>query len=172
MTKNWFLFTGEYYIMFVNSTKYGIKEFLISKEDFDRVSEYTWRLFVAKSKYNKVFYATTGSPKCKFGQLLLHRFLTNCPPDKQVDHINRNTFDNRQENMRICTASENLLNRGEVLNYPNKSTGIKGLGYYYISNRKRYMYCVNIRKYKLKFFDNKELALAYIEECKQGLHRR
>jgi hypothetical protein len=32
-------------------------------------------------------------------------------PSKQIDHINRNACDNRIENLRDVTASENLVNR-------------------------------------------------------------
>lgn len=45
-------------------------------------------------------------------QVALHRALMNAPEDMQVDHINRNTLDNRRANLRLCTARQNLLNRG------------------------------------------------------------
>jgi len=45
---------------------------------------------------------------------LLHRFIVgeeNIPKGKHIDHINDNTLDNRRENLRICTRSENMKNR-------------------------------------------------------------
>ena len=42
----------------------------------------------------------------------LHRYLTNCPKNMEVDHINHNTLDNRQENLRICTSIINKQNLG------------------------------------------------------------
>jgi hypothetical protein len=47
----------------------------------------------------------------KRGRLLLHRVITDCPAELQVDHINHQTLDNRRANLRIVTASENGKNR-------------------------------------------------------------
>ena len=42
----------------------------------------------------------------------MHReILGKIPEGYVVDHINRNGLDNRKKNLRICTVSENLLNR-------------------------------------------------------------
>jgi hypothetical protein len=44
---------------------------------------------------------------------LLHRWLMGCTPGdgRIVDHANRNRLDNRRQNLRIVTASENTQNR-------------------------------------------------------------
>lgn len=55
---------------------------------------------------------------CKDGKEYSHKvhrlvamlFLTNTENKQQIDHINRNIIDNRVENLRWCTRSENMLN--------------------------------------------------------------
>lgn len=58
---------------------------------------------------------------------VLHRWITEAPDDLQVDHINRDTLDNRDCNLRIVTAKENTQNKGL---YRNSKTKIKGITYY------------------------------------------
>ena len=43
----------------------------------------------------------------------LGRFLLEPGPNMMVDHINRNPFDFRRSNLRICTRAENARNRGK-----------------------------------------------------------
>ena len=45
-------------------------------------------------------------------------------PAMQVDHINRNRQDNRIENLRLVTNSQNSMNKGR---HPNNKSGIKGV---------------------------------------------
>lgn len=40
----------------------------------------------------------------------MHRLIMGSPVDKVVDHINGNRFDNRRENLRVCTQQQNTLN--------------------------------------------------------------
>lgn len=42
----------------------------------------------------------------------MHRDIMECPRGYVVDHINMDKLDNRRENLRICTKSQNGMNRG------------------------------------------------------------
>lgn len=41
----------------------------------------------------------------------MHRLLLGDPPQDVVDHINRNRQDNRRENLRACSTSQNMRNQ-------------------------------------------------------------
>lgn len=54
----------------------------------------------------------------------MHRVIAETPKGKETDHINGNRLDNRKENLRVCTATENRRNVGVK---KNSLTGIKGV---------------------------------------------
>lgn len=55
----------------------------------------------------------------------LHRYVTDAPPDVEVDHINCDPMDNRKANLRFSTKTTNGQNR-EAANR-NSVTGIRGV---------------------------------------------
>ena len=59
--------------------------------------------------------------------ILIHRMILNAPAHLEVDHINGNRLDNRRENLRLVTSSQNKMNRG-----PRKDckSGIKGVSWH------------------------------------------
>jgi len=48
------------------------------------------------------------------GNKFLHRLIMNPPANMQIDHVNKNKLDNRRINLRVCTHSENQMNRGKT----------------------------------------------------------
>ncbi|PGF00848.1 HNH endonuclease signature motif containing protein [Bacillus toyonensis] len=76
------------------------------------------RLYISGKEGN--FYASfTMSGKNNY----LHRWVANAPRGSVVDHINGNTFDNRKENLRVCTQQQNIANTIKYKGY--KESGCK-----------------------------------------------
>ena len=91
---------------------------LVDDDDYDVLNKYKWR----KEASGYVF--RTGSIKGRNVPVRMHRVVMEAPKGLQVDHINGNKLDNRKENLRLATRSENQRNVGKRSS--NKS-GYKGV---------------------------------------------
>lgn len=95
---------------------------IVDDKDFEELSKYKW----SASHDGKSFYAcrSFGYKDGKQKKIKMHRQILG---DKcvglQVDHINMNTLDNRRENLRACTKSQNMMNRGKTA---KNTSGFKG----------------------------------------------
>jgi hypothetical protein len=104
---------------------------LVDDEDYDRLNEHKWyakREHKSRSSKDK-FYVRRNSPTDSNGKrkpILMHREITNAPKGMSVDHINGNPLDNRKDNLRVCTYSQNQMNRGKI---KNNTSGYKGVFY-------------------------------------------
>ena len=95
-----------------------IVQLLVDKKYVPLLKKHHWFW----NKYNGRGYAGT---KFKRKTLLLHRFIIkDIPHGFIVDHVNRNSRDNRRCNLRICTHAENM--RNHVISRRNTS-GITGV---------------------------------------------
>lgn len=92
----------------------GEKIILLDEDFVDIASKYQWSIGTHG-------YATSGAGK---EQVLLHRLVIKANSTEQVDHINRNKLDNRIENLRLCNASQNMMNKEKPLASQNKYKGI------------------------------------------------
>jgi len=89
----------------------------------------------------------------------MFRIIVNPFKDKQIDHINHNTLDNRKENLRIVTGSQNGMNQKL---HKNNTSGYKGVHWFIYSKRWMAYIRLNSRKIHLGYFNSKiEAAYAY-----------
>lgn len=99
----------DHYEMIVISEKYGTFYVQIDLEDFEKCKQYTWGIFHTNDKLDKgiveSFYIQTN----KVG--LLHRYIMDAPKGYQVDHKDKDTMNNRKSNLRLCTISQNQMNK-------------------------------------------------------------
>jgi hypothetical protein len=81
------------------------KRAMVDSEDYPWISEYRWQL--GSNGFIRSCMWVAGR---RF-KLMLHRVVTNCPDGFEVDHKNHNRLDNRKQNLRIATRSQNQQNR-------------------------------------------------------------
>jgi hypothetical protein len=56
----------------------------------------------------------------------MHREIMRCPKGKEVDHIDGNKLNNQKYNLRICTSSQNRMNKGKHF---DNTSGYKGVSF-------------------------------------------
>lgn len=121
---------------------------LISPEDVDKCRSFGWN---AQNRIQN-FYVRSSTKKAR---KYLHRYILCAKENQIVDHISRDTMDNRRENLRFVTPSESSYN---TVN-PNKC-GYKGVTRYshgYFSSYRKNRKAVHIGCYKTAL----EAAVAY-----------
>lgn len=93
---------------------------LVDDEDFEYLSQWKWIAFLKKG----IYYAQRQQwVNGRNAIIPMHRAILN-NPDSEVDHRDRNGLNNQRANLRLCTRSQNTMNRGKPKH--NKS-GYKGV---------------------------------------------
>ena len=54
----------------------------------------------------------------------MHRVIAETPEGKETDHVNHNSLDNRRENLRVCTHSQNMANASKKTPHTSKFKGV------------------------------------------------
>ena len=128
--------SGDYGIGYTENNE----EFYFDLEDYDKIKDYYWYI-------NKKGYVVTNINNEKFislHALVLNRI--NANDDFEIDHIygRESRNDSRKFNLRVCTHSDNMKNRGLQ---SNNKTGVTGV--YFDDNIGKYIAYITVDKKRI-----------------------
>lgn len=127
---------------------------IISKEDWIKVKGFSWGY-----GFGKRYVGTNIGGRKNHKQILLHRFIMNTPRGLHTDHINGDKLDNRRENLRICTPSQNQFNSRKS---KAKSSKFKGVSFFKRDRCWRAYIVKNGKQFHLGYFKSeKDAATEY-----------
>lgn len=124
---------------------------LVSDNDYEKVSGFKWYLHKTKN----AVYARGRINERKL--IYMHRFITEANKNEIIDHINGNGLDNRIDNLRICTKSQNNWNRKIT---GKNTSGYKGVSFSPNGRKKKWAAKISFNnKHKtVGYFNTKEEA--------------
>ena len=111
---------------------------IVDNQDVWSVSTYRWFRRGPKGRE----YARAWIPQWQ-KTVAMQRFLLDphAAPDLQVDHINRNRFDNRRENLRWATQSENMRN---IAGHRRRRSRYKGVSPHTVHGRPYWRWSIRV----------------------------
>ena len=125
---------------------------------FTRIRRRFLKQTVTKDGYHRVGLCRDGKQKMfSVHRLVAIHYIPNPDNKCQVDHINQDKSDNRIENLRWVTSSENNQNKGIMI---TNTSGHKNICYHKHSDRWQFRKEINNVKYQ-KYFRTKIEAIVY-----------
>lgn len=136
------------------SKSFGAHKVYVDQSDVDLISRYSW--CIAK-RSDKLYCAARIGGKV----ILMHRFLLGLSDkDNIVDHKDGNGLNNIRSNIRVCTHSQNLMNR--AMGRKTRKSLFKGV--YWIANRSKWLSYISVngvRSYGGVFINQIDAARSY-----------
>ena len=97
---------------------------IVDADEHRHLDAYKWSAHEARPG---AFYAARKEGRRK---VYMHRELAWALDSEDVDHVNLDTLDNRCENLRTCTRSQNTMNRGPSRDATSALKGVSWDSYY------------------------------------------
>lgn len=130
------------YIYLVGSMDVAV----VDSDDYDKVKEYTWWK-------NNDGYIMCNTEKVGIHNIVMD--ITKHSFNAEVDHINRNKWDNRKCNLRVVDRQINNLNRNKN---KNNTSGYKGVAWHSQNKKWRAYIMLDHKQISLGLYNDKEEA--------------
>lgn len=131
---------------------------LLSLESIEKIKSHKWNIhtngYICSRMNKKV--------------ILLHRFLFEDSEGHQIDHINRDKFDNRLENLRLVNCSLNQINKYIM---SNNTSGVTGVTWDKSRNKWKVSLNINKKCYNLGRYNSFEEACFIRFEAEKIYHK-
>jgi hypothetical protein len=137
---------------------------ILDPQDYYRYGNLKW--FVQGNGTNLYALRTIKTEPNKTKFLSLHREIMNAPPGLLVDHRNTDSLDNRRENLRLATNSQNQCNRRKTRSH----TSSRYIGVSFNKHRQKWIAYIRHKGIRiwLGAFDNEiDAARAYDAAAKK-----
>jgi len=129
---------------------------LVDAADFEMLSHWSWS---ANLSHGAVYAATKVMSNGLRRELSMHRMVALPDPEQLVDHRNGDSLDNRRDNLRSCTNTQNQRNRRAI---PGGTSRFKGVSWHERGQKWSARIGVDGRwRYLGLFRDERDAALAY-----------
>jgi len=139
---------------------------LVDNEDFNMLDKHKWYA----NKNGNTFYAVRESKKVegKKMKIYMHRIIAKTLNNMETDHIDRDGLNNQRKNLRVCSHSENLINRTML---KSNTSGYRGISWSKLSKKWRAVISINKRYINLGSFVKIEEAYNAYCEASLKYHR-
>lgn len=98
---------------------------VVDDSDFEEINQWKW-CFVPSREGTGYAFRSKGKGGT-WESFLMHRVIMKPPKSMMIDHINHDGIDNRRENLRIVTNSQNQSNVGLI---STNTTGFRGVRFH------------------------------------------
>ena len=95
---------------------------LVDESSYSFINRWSWQRHTKGYAYRSFTYGRKGERRCI--QIYMHRLIARAKKGQQVDHINGDRLDNRKSNLRICSSSENAMNRKKQSGFSSRYKGV------------------------------------------------
>lgn len=147
----------------IDSPKYGVFYTKVSVKHLDRLRNLDRSITLRFDSRMNSFYAVF---KKNNKSVPLHRWITDAPPGTHVDHQNSNTLDNSDENLHVCSPTENKQKKRK-----NRTNTSGVIGVYWSKQNQKWKAQIRSlgKSYHVGYFDDIQEAEEAIRTKKKEL---
>ncbi len=149
---------GEIAVLFVTNRKAERFEVIVDLRGLDMLKRNNRKVSVCRDRCTYYAHVTVNGFKTSVHKFLMGRLTAS--DSMEIDHLNGNGLDNRFENLRVVTHSENCLNLGGASR--RSSSGVRGV--FWSSAKKRWFVQIRVngKRHHLGQFSDKNQACSCV----------